>query len=127
MIDKCFEKTVVMYKISHFYCMNVTIQVLCCLIWAIFFYFQIASKHTCIVISFYKTSDINDSMNTLISCVVLKIYKYEMKCRLVNIYSTKYSVYNSVKMSLNTYQYIIENSYENMQTHKLFKKAFKIM
>ena len=89
------------------------------------FGFKIAWKH--IVIGFYENSDTNDSMNTLISFVALKIYKYKMKCRLDNISSTNDSLYNSVKMSLNTYQYIVENSYENIQTHKLFKKAYKIM
>ena len=41
------------------------------------FGFKIAWKH--IVIGFYETSDINDSMNTLIPFVALKIYKYKMK------------------------------------------------
>ena len=48
-----------------------------------------------------------------------------MKCRLDNISNTNDSLYNYVKMSLNTYQYIVENSYENIQTYKLFKKAYK--
>ena len=50
-----------------------------------------------------------------------------MKCRLDNISNTNDTLYHSFTMSLNTYQYIVENSYENIQTHKLFKRAFKIM
>ena len=82
---------------------------------------------TIIIIGFNETSDINDSMITLISFVALKIYKYKMKCKLDNISNTNDSLYNSFKMSLNTYQYIVENSYENIQRYKLFINTFKLM
>ena len=91
-----------------------------------YFGFKIAQQHIAIIF-FFETSDRNDGMETLISFLDLKIYKYKMKCRLDNISSTNDSLNNSVKMSFNTYQYIVENSYENIQTHKLFKKAYKIM
>lgn len=73
---------------------------------------------------FLRKFRVFNAMNILIPFVALKIYKYEMKC--IKTLSTANTgvLYNFVKSSLITYQYIAKRTFKNTHIQKLFKKVF---